>query len=388
MSAFQIVNKPIEEIEKFLAIHNAEVKQIGDIKDMPEAPDMHIIKFNVETNISHPDINHLRGLVFNSKTGKIYSMTYPVPIEMKDLSSDDQKKIIDQIKTKPYTVEETLDGTLMRLAYIDEFNDWILSTNSKFDSHDAFWMHGVSFFDQFWSARPEIITDDLNKDYVYLFILCHPYNIIVVNHTKPEVYHVATYDRRTMKEVTPRLETKVPCPKKIDISVDEIVELITKSQDTPVASAGYMIIQPSDDGMVHRYRFENDNYTKARELRGESNNLNFFLLEKILDEDASKLSDTLKLYPIYKDDCVSLEKRISSLCALFYSEYGRRFKNREIIWVHHRHNRFLKDDIHVKLYIEKLKPMHKTVQYDDIMNYLRHLPPARLLFLLNYIYDN
>lgn len=378
MSASDLIKKPLKEIREYLAEYGAELRET-------KIPDTYLIKFHPETKINHPAVNQLRGLMFNALTGQIYSLTYPVPIEVKDLQLEEQHAIIDTLSKSQYTVEEVLDGTLLRFSYIDEAHGWLLSTNGKEDAHDAFWMNGQSFADQFWSARPIIHFDQLNRDYVYMFLLCHPLNVIVVNHELPRVYHVATYDRNTMKEID--VDLGIEHPKVLSMSVEDVQKKVLETRDKPVASAGYMVIKkPGDDGVVHRYRFENFNYSQARELRGESNNINFTLLGYMLDKDDNHLKEFLQYYPIYRNDVTQLEKRLIALVGKFYREYGIRFKEHGNIFVHPRHHRFL-SEIHTQVYLAHLKGMNRTVQFQDIMEFVKNLPTAKVLYLLNYIYD-
>jgi hypothetical protein len=382
MSAFNLIKKPISEIREFLAVHSAELRETK----IPNNPNTYLIKFNSTTKVGHPDINPLRGLLFNSVTGKVYSMTYPVPIEMKDLPVEEQKPIVEDLMKSEYQVQEALDGTLLRLAYIDETTGWLLSTNGKANAKEAFWMNGVSFGEHFWSANPKIKLEDLNKEYVYMFLLCHPLNVIVVNHTEPQIYHMATYDRQTLREVESDLGINKPSV--IPFTVEVIQKLIAEANDKPVASAGFMVVKKADaEGVVKRYRFENLNYTKARELRGDSNNTNYHILGLMLDKDQTKLAEFLEYYPLYHHDVEELHTRLAALVAKFYREYGLRFKGHSAIFINQRHHKFLME-IHAKLYLGKLKGEGKTVQYQDIMDYVKDQPTAKVLYLLNYIFDD
>jgi hypothetical protein len=170
------------------------------------------------------------------------------------------------------------------------------------------------------------------------------------------------------------------------MTVDEVYQKIQESREKPVDSAGYMVIVDDASGRVLRYRFENYNYSQARDLRGDSNNIHYHILSLMLDKDPQKLSDFLEYYPIYRSDMILLSKRLSSLIAKFYREYGQRFKEHSQILVHRRHHRFL-NEMHTQLYLGNLRGQGKTVQYQDINDYVRGQPVARVLYLLNYIYD-
>lgn len=216
-----MIKQPLSTIQQILERFAAELR--------PTIwPDVYLIKCHSETIVNDPIINPLRGLIFNHRTGQIYSLTFPVPIEVKDLPMDQQKSLLTKIAKNPYTVQEAIDGTLLRLTYIEEVHSWILSTNSKEDARQAYWMNGQSFYQQFWSVKPNFDFDHLDRNNVYLFILCHPLNVIVINHREPQLYHVATYDKTTLKEIAYDLPIKQP---RIfySMTLDDVQKQITES---------------------------------------------------------------------------------------------------------------------------------------------------------------
>ena len=378
MSAFDFIRQPLETIRSYLREKNCELVP-------SKHQDVYLVKFTPQTNVRDPLINPIKGLIFNHATGQIISMTYPVPIEFKDLSIEDQKQAIDSIDKSLYTVHEAMDGTLFRYAYFPEQKQWILSTNNKEDADNAFWMNGISLAKQFHSVKTvKIDYESFDKNHVHLFILCHPLNVIVVNHEESKIYHVATYDRTTMKEIDHDLG--IPKPPLLDSTVRQIERKIQEAQEKPVTSAGYIItIMNGEKGL--RYRFENVNYTYAKQLRGNSNNLNFTMLSLYASNGEAAINEFLQYYPIYKGEYTALITRINKLTAKFYQEYGRRYKDHQTIKVHPRHHSFL-EMIHQILFKDTLKAIGKTVQYEDIRKFVMNQPPAKLLFLLNYEFDN
>jgi hypothetical protein len=372
MSAFEIIKKPLPETQQFLAEYSAELRAT-------KFPDTYIVKFNPSTRSSHPAVNQLRGLIYNEATGDIYSMGYPVPIEFKDQPADKQAEILQTLQGTGYAVQEALDGTLLRLWFHPETNQWVLSTNGVEDANDAYWMNGISFGAMFASTLNGIFSH-LNADHVYLFALCHPLNVIVVNHTSARIYHVATYDRLTQKEIN--CDLGLERQPELQMSVDDVVRCVSESLAKPVLSAGYMVVQhPDADGVVHRYRFENANYTKARVLRGNSNDIHLVLLEHMLNKDQAVIQEFLLYYPIYQQTYENLIRCIDALSSVLFNEYGLRFKRRLDIFVHPLHHRIL-PEIH-QIYMDQLRPAGKTVQFADIKNFLMTQPPVRINQLVN-----
>jgi hypothetical protein len=240
-------------------------------------------------------------------------------------------------------------------------------------------MNGVSFQKQFEEAC-QLDVSLLNKTSVYLFALCHPLNVIVVPHDQPHVYHIATYDLTTLKEV--ECDLGVEKLRKYDLNLSDVISATSVANSKPVQSAGYLVNYTDVNGWTHRYRFENVNYTEAKKLRGSGNNLDFLLLSVM----ASETSDLFfEYFPCYIAQRDQLNERMSRLTAKLYREYGARYKEHNDVNVHPRHHKFL-GEIHQKLYRDTLKPINLSVQYGNIAKFLAAQPPAKILYMLNYIY--
>jgi hypothetical protein len=389
MSAFDIIKRPLDEIKSFLDNHGARLRTT-------DFPDTYLIKFTEETKVADPEINQLKGLIFNHKTGQLISMTYPVPVEVKDLSEEQQQILVQELDketketkdaTAPIIVQECPDGSLLRLSYLEEKKDWLISSNSRENAQLAFWMNGISMDEQFKSTRdfPLIKFDELNKDYVYLFVMCHQLNVIVINHKESRLYHVATYDRTTQREV--EADIGVQKPKLYEMTASQVLKATREETGKPVESAGYMVLKRRDS-LVVRYRFENENYTHARMLRGNSNNIEFTLLTlagKALNV-CKELNEFLQYYPMYVSIWVQIQERLGKLVAKIYRDYGIRHKEGRYWVVHHRHHYFI-EELHENVYKRQLRPARRTVKFADVQQYLLEQPVAKILWMLNYIYD-
>lgn len=386
---FSMVDQPFEQFTQFLSEYGAKVCKT-------KFENMYIIKFDPQTQAYHPAVNQLRGVIFRVIEGKIYdihSLGYPVPIEYKDQSVETQESIVSHLKDTCYSVQEALDGTLIRVWYHTESKEWKVSTNSKEDAHDAFWMNGVSFGDLFESTL-EGISYNLNPNYVYLFTLCHPMNVIVVNHEKPKIYHLTTIDRITATEVS--CDIGVSRPPVLQMTVDEVLNKTRDSQGTPVASAGYVVVPvPNESGIVNRYRFENVNYTKARALRGESNNIEEIILQHLLRVTDSnpdvpletvpeKLAEFLQYYPMYLLSYNSVLNRINHLVKYIFQVYTQRYKYRQEVMVDPRHHHFIKD-LHMELYVNHLRPQRLSMTQKDVMNFIYNQTPKKIAYLIEIL---
>lgn len=387
MSISQFVQKPLAEISRILCTHGAELKKVQLGEDVSEHT--YLIKFDEKTKSSEPEINQLRGLIFNHQTGFIYSMTYPVPTEFKDLPDEEKKSTQTALEEKKFVIQEAMDGTLLRYWYHPELDRWFLSTNAVEDADHAFWMGHASFGDMFREACTPINPEVLNKDYIYLFTLCHPCNVIVVNHENAKIYHTTTYDRRTFEEVSVEIGVAHPPVLPAETTVEDVLKMNLESVSKPVTCVGYMmVLVPDKSGVVHRFRFENTNYTKARVLRGNYNNISMTILTHMLSPLPEAMVEFLQLYPIYELVHQQVTAHFTQMVDDLYNEYGRRYKLRQRIRVSKSHHWFL-NQIHTKLYLGGTEPSptpteRKPVQKPDILRFVRQQDVRTVYNLIGY----
>lgn len=375
MSVFDVIQKSEEELKTWLKQYSAEVRQT-------KLPETCLIKFDASVvgTLTDPLATQFRGMIFNSKTKQIYSATYPIPIEFKDQAASTQSQILETLNKTGYTVQEALDGTLFRIWYHTETQQWLLSTNNQLDANEAFWMNGCSMAQQFWNSIEGDFCN-MNQEHIYLFIMCNPLNVIVVNHEMPTIYHVATYDRATMTEITINLQS-LPTPKSVNLTLDEVVTETGASVSMPVTSAGYMVVQnPDENGVVRRYRFENANYTKARGLRGDSNNVELILLSHMRNENTTDLEMFLRFYPIYVPTYNHLCSKVDTLIHKLYLAYGLRYKQHALIVLPPSHHHLLKD-LHTQVYLGQLKARNATVQENHIREFVWKQDSTRISFAI------
>lgn len=343
---------------------------------------MEIIKFKYEGNEGRED----RGRI--TLGDRVVSCTYPVPYDMCSKSLVEVERLEADIVASgnTYHIEDLPDGTLLRLSYIE--CEWLLSTNGKIDAREAYWMNNISFYDQFWSCVPNVDLGLLNTSYIYLFIMCHPMNVIVINHSVGVLYHVATYDIENSVELDiwngdVGVVSGIPRPCIYDMSLSDIHLQIESQIDQvgPVQRAGYMVVCRQSSGKVLRYRYEFNDYRRARQLRGNSNNISYHILDLMINNKVL-LDEFLLYYPIYVSQYNLLVKRLQSLIGYIYSLYGIRYKCGVYYRVLPCFHTFLKE-LHEKVYISSLRSMGKSVQLCDIEDYVYHQPTARVLYLLN-----
>ena len=348
---------------------------------LPGINSLLMIVFGYETNRLYPTLSRLRGLIFDSVTGEIFSLTYPVPVEYKNLTLNEKEQLGSNpmITKKSYVVQEALDGTLLRLWFHPKLQRWFVSTNGTINAFEATWGTGnkATFGDLFQPYLEEILTRCvLDTNLVYLFIVCHPNNIVVVNHQQPKVYHVATIDLNTLQEIV----DDIPTPLITSISVDtfltypQILELAKREDQAngPVQSAGFVITSyPDKKGLIRRIRIENQNYIDARNLRGNSADIRNTLLELMLKHPADDLVRFLMYFPMYVGEHQRLAQNLKSWYGFMIKTFASRYHLRNYVELPPKQHAFLKTIYETERKIsDEIITQHLTILPMDELNFL------------------
>lgn len=312
----------------------------------------------------------LRGLIFNNDTKEVISRTYPVQYDVQVANRTGHCVPFEAIPSGKTTITELKDGTLLRLTCIGGI--WTLSTNAKWDASTSRW-NNVNTFKYYFDSIVTIDKEkELNKDYIYHFILCHPDNTIVINHSSPKIYHVATIDKTSGKEVSHKLTLEnIHYPEELSLSVEEAYNSSTEITDLPQKYAGYMIAVDNGN-VVKRYRMETSSYIKAKLIVGKlpiKQQITLLLLEG----NPEKISSFLTCYPNHKAVFNDYSNKFANISKHIYDIYVSR---------HIQHNKqFIQGpSIHKfvaylhTIYLTYLKQDKKSITYVMVSNILKNIP--------------
>ena len=100
-------------------------------------------------------------------------------------------------------VEEAEDGTVLRVFYWN--NEWIVSTNRRIDASRVRWASNKTFYELLSEAVPDrkledLFEKDLSKENTYSFILLHPENQLVIDHSEPRLVLIGYRNNSTFVE--------------------------------------------------------------------------------------------------------------------------------------------------------------------------------------------
>jgi len=203
---------------------------------------------------------------------------------------------VPEIDWKSASTQEKKDGSLIKAWWNKYENYWQISTNGTIDAKTAELQftngYGIaSFYDLviFTLNRMDQrhITHSMIKEFTYLFELCTPLNKVVVPHKDYKLYHLATKNNETGREIELILGL---IPKPLRYPLTTLDECVASANELPFSEEGYVIV----DKDLNRVKIKGLKYLQVHRLKGEGQ----FTQKRALDiVRMNEQSEVLVYYP-------------------------------------------------------------------------------------------
>lgn len=283
-----------------------------------------------------PIVQQCRGLIVNkNKPFNVVCKGFDMLVDSDGVPED----ILTQDTT---SVTATIDGSYIRVYFNNETNRWCIATNRCIEAKKARWHSYRTFYDYFQDAAksPDSLLDfsKLNKEHVYLFVMCHPENRIVAIHEKPMLYHIGTIDMTTdgkFKELEE--DIGVPKPAEVDKGFFESLQAMKDHVDgLDWQNPGYVIRWIEQDGTVRRAKIRNKKYEYINSLRGNKRNpVEHYLDLRNTRERAEEFKEFTKYFPEYsviEDQLNMCTRYLHQLYMAYYVHHTIQYIPDRISW--------------------------------------------------------
>lgn len=213
------------------------------------------------------------------------------------------------IQWEETTVEELIDGTVIRLYYDYE---WKIATLRTIDAKNAYWLSEKSFKDLFLECSSNLDFEKLNKSYIYGFIICHPNNKIVTHYEDKGLVHITTLDRDNNFRMI-EVDLNIVKPKKlIFTSFDQMIQSCMKLQ---FYLPGYLLTDKN--GIKNKYIAPH--YTHVKNLKGNVPNIQIRYLQMRYSNEF--VNEFLIYFPEYTYIIQYIETQIIKKTKDLYKKY-------------------------------------------------------------------
>jgi hypothetical protein len=295
------------------------------------------------------------------------------------------------------TAEEFVEGTMINLFFDKNLGDggqWEIATRSSVGAKISYFTTGkAEQQNTFRHMFLEVCTsagfdfDMLPRDNCYTFVFQHPRNRIVTPFAGKRLYLVAAHkiDNELYNVTEVALDSLRGHLAQASVYFPEtyifetFAELQEKwaSQNTDYKQVGVVMRHSSGA----RSKFRNPNYEMVRRLRGNQPKLQFRYLALRQQE---KVRDYLKYYPEASQEFNAFREQIHGFTNQLHTNYVECYihKAKPLTEFPYQFRTHM-FNLHA-LYIGELRPAKKTISRGAVIGYVNNLPPAKLMFSLNY----
>lgn len=270
-------------------------------------------------------------------------------------------------KTDTMTIEEAIDGTLVRLFYHDGI--WKKATKNSMDAYKAYWNNSKSFGEMFDECAISLDYDLLDRKNCYSFVIQHSENRIITPYQQNTLVHLLTRDMTTMEEID--VDVGIPKPRRFHFN--NIHDIFYSLVNAVWTFQGYVLINSQRD----RLKIENPNYTYVKELKGNNTNLKMRILQLLHNRQKYEF---LKYFPEHRELVQSVILDVQHLATKIHRTYIQRFVKK---------NQDYPQPEEYTTFLKKLDwlyhQFHRPTEYKDVLHVTMDCPTFKLASCLGYI---
>lgn len=279
-------------------------------------------------------------------------------------------------------IEPLFEGTMINLFYDNRVNNWLISTKSTIGANVSYFKNSIDKSKTFKEMVDDaMITDNikfelLEKTHVFSFVLQHPENRIVSCFNFPKLIFIEKYsikDNIVLCEITPiQSQMKFNFDFNIQTGPYENIQV-------PPTIMGCVIKNRINN---QRVKYRNPTFEYVKQLRGNQPKLEYTYLQ--LRKHNKKLEEFLQWYPEHSSEMFKYKKKVHAFTTNLYNNYiscyMKKVKPLKEYPYEFKNHMFTLHEI----YKEEMKFQGKSMQYNDVINYVNGLHESKLMFALNY----
>jgi hypothetical protein len=275
--------------------------------------------------------------------------------------------------------------------------NWIICTKSNIGAKNSFFTNGHinvedTFQHMFLDACKKANLDftKLPKEYQYSFVLQHPRNRIVLDIKEPTLYIVGInhIDKNNVVEHISNydlfLGTEVKRPKLYPYECKDLREFekewenINGENRHDYREMGIVVVHRKTG---NRTKFRNPHYEYVKVLRGNQPKMEYRFIELWQE---NRVQEYLSYFPEYKELFDEYWTKLSRFMDATFNNYVACYMlKRQALKEYPFEYRTHMYELHT-IYKEQLRNQNKVVTIPIAVEYFRRLPPAKIMFSLNY----
>ena len=275
-----------------------------------------IFNYNINADFTDDIVRESRGIIIRLDTLEVVCWPFT---KFCNVHEEGAKKDLDNFDWEHCSCQEKIDGSIMKLFWNPFIKDWQWATNSCINAKDA-GLNSKGGKNNYLKLLKSAInfnkinTDNLNKDFTYIFELVSPENQLVVKYEETKLYHLGTRNNKTGKEMNIDIGVEKPILYNFH-TLEDCIEACKhlNSSEFNVEKEGFVVVDPN----YHRVKIKSSEYImmhRATDLGRLSKNQMITLLrsgEVDIDELLEKSQTIGVYYKYYEFKLLELEWNIN-----------------------------------------------------------------------------
>ena len=298
------------KIQEYLLKHGLE-KTVNDFSlKTKEYEGKILLKYNQlvsPTLMALPEMQECRGLILEKNTWKVISLAFK-----KFFNAEESNAA--KIDWDTAHILEKLDGSMLQI-YWDWYEEkWFAATTGTAEGEgEVNNKNGTTFNDLFWNTVNNKYNFNkclLHKDYIYVFELTTPYNIVVKPHGESSATLLTVRNRETLVELSGKdlemvaISLGIPLVKSFDINAKNVGDLLKTFEGMPWSEEGYVV----RDGNDNRIKVKNPAYILIHHLKGKTAEHNILTIIK-----TNEIEEFVSTFPERTEEIYRLKENYDML---------------------------------------------------------------------------
>lgn len=267
-----------------------------------------LIKYDqIDSSMGLPEVQDSRGLILEKGTWNILCLSFRKFFN----SAEGHTAKIDWNTAR---ILEKLDGSMIQLYWDWNKETWFAATTGTAEGEgEVNNKLGLTFNSLFMDTIKEkygFDVDRLDRDFIYVFELTTPYNIVVKPHAESSATILAIRNRVTLKELTYNEliefgdKTGLPVVKAFDLNAKDAGAVIRTLEGMPWSEEGYVIV----DGNFNRVKIKNPAYVAVHHLKSKTGEHNIMGVVK-----TNEIEEFAATFPERRDEIFELKENYDKL---------------------------------------------------------------------------
>lgn len=240
--------------------NNPNWEQICEEKYIKVKKDKNLAIFNYDifADFTDPVVQEARGIIIDIESKTVVCWPFRK-------FGNSHEYYVDEIDWKTASVQEKVDGSIIKLWYDNANNQWAIASNSCINAKEAELNTGLTLdtlvrsTEQYKTFCKLDENEQVSKNKTYIFELVGPDNQVVIKYKDTMMYLIGIRDNVTGKESNPETYKDIfPLPKKYKLaSLDECITAAAKLNPRNYPdNEGFVVV----DNNFHRMKIKSPKY--------------------------------------------------------------------------------------------------------------------------------